>query len=106
MRNIGAHIGDEKLEIVENNYMLGHGDRPIYHITYSPSSNGEFNYNQAEDVYTYVDLVEITMLIKPLFIWGILIILMSLSAQQYFMNILKRTSIMVRWGLFFKNHRN
>ncbi len=54
VRNIGAHIGDEKLEIVENNYMLGHGDRPIYHITYSPSSNGEFNYNQAEDVYTYV----------------------------------------------------
>lgn len=54
VRNIGANVGDEKLEIVENNYMFGHGSRPIYHITYVPSSNGEYNYDSVNDVYNYV----------------------------------------------------
>ncbi|AMK14583.1 right-handed parallel beta-helix repeat-containing protein [Methanobrevibacter olleyae] len=54
VRNMDAKAGAEKLEIVNNNYFLGHSERTIYHLDYKPFDGGEFSYNSENDSFIYV----------------------------------------------------
>ena len=53
-RNMDAKNGAEKLEIINNNYFLGHTERLAYHIAYKRFSGGAFTYNSDNDTYVYV----------------------------------------------------
>lgn len=53
-RNMDAKNGAEKLEIINNNYFLGHSERLAYHIEYKRFSGGAFTYNSENDTYVYV----------------------------------------------------
>ena len=53
-RNMDARIGAENLEIINNNYFLGHKERIAYHIEYKPYEGGEFTYDSENDLYIYV----------------------------------------------------
>lgn len=49
-------VAHENLEIIDNNYMIGHDDRPVYTITYNKVGNnqGSYVYGTENDVYNYV----------------------------------------------------
>ena len=53
-RNMDAKNGAEKLEIINNNYFLGHTERLAYHIEYKRFTGGAFTYNSDNDTYVYV----------------------------------------------------
>lgn len=47
--------GGESLQVITNNYMIGHGDRPVWRQVYEyKPSIGEFIYDAANDDYIYV----------------------------------------------------
>ena len=47
--------GGDKLQVITNNYMIGHGDRPVWRQVYEYRPGmGEFNYDSVNDVYVYV----------------------------------------------------
>lgn len=48
-----AGEGGEKLEVVNNNYMIGHNDRPVYNKIYKDvgKNNGRYEYDAVNDVY-------------------------------------------------------
>lgn len=54
-RNL-AGPGGEKLQEVNNNYMIGLGERPVYNdiFKYMGKNQGEYSYDAANDAYTYV----------------------------------------------------
>ncbi|MBO7518408.1 MAG: right-handed parallel beta-helix repeat-containing protein, partial [Methanobrevibacter sp.] len=53
-RNMGWQNGAEKLEVVNNNYFMGHTERTVYHIEYKSSPEGSFNYDSGTDTYIFV----------------------------------------------------
>ena len=53
-RNMDAKTGAEKLEVINNNYFLGHTERIAYHIEYKKYSGGAFIYHSENDTYEYV----------------------------------------------------
>ena len=58
-RNLGYNVGDEDLEIIDNNYFIGntYSDvRVAYTIQYSDvgAGNGEFIYDNDNDIYNFV----------------------------------------------------
>lgn len=53
-RNMNAVKGAEKLEVVNNNYFMGHTERTTYHIEYKEYPGGPYNYDSASDTYIYV----------------------------------------------------
>ena len=54
VRNMDAQKGAEKLEIVNNNYFMGHTERTVYHIDYVEYPKGPYNYDSATDTYINV----------------------------------------------------
>lgn len=47
--------GGEKLQVITNNYMIGHKERPVWRQVYEYRQGmGEFNYDAENDVYVYV----------------------------------------------------
>ena len=48
--------GSEKLEVINNNYMIGHDDRPVYNLIYKyvGKNKGSYSYDATNDVYTRV----------------------------------------------------
>lgn len=55
VKNIGPDLKGESLVIVDNNYMVAHEHRAIYHIQYQPFAGGDFIYDAANDVYIQVE---------------------------------------------------
>ena len=53
-RNMDNKTGADKLEVVNNNYFMGHSERTVYHIEYKKSNYGEFNYDSETDTYIFV----------------------------------------------------
>ena len=53
-RNMGWQNGAENLEVVNNNYFMGHTERTVYHIEYKSSPGGSFNYDSGTDTYIFV----------------------------------------------------
>ena len=53
-RNMGYQNGAEKLEVINNNYFMGHTERTAYHIDYIEFPGGPYSYDSATDIYTYV----------------------------------------------------
>ena len=53
-RNMGYQKGAENLEVVNNNYFMGHTERTTYHIDYIEFPGGPYNYDSATDTYIYV----------------------------------------------------
>ena len=51
---MGWQNGAEKLEVVNNNYFMGHTERTVYHIEYKSSPEGSFNYDSGTDTYIFV----------------------------------------------------
>ena len=54
VRNIGPDGLGENAASVSNNYIFGHTDRAIYHITYNKDSQGSFIYDAENDEYIAV----------------------------------------------------
>ncbi|WP_405303901.1 right-handed parallel beta-helix repeat-containing protein [Methanobrevibacter sp.] len=54
VRNIGPDGLGENVASVDYNYIFGHTDRAIYHITYNKDSKGSFIYDADNDEYTAV----------------------------------------------------
>jgi len=54
-RNLGF-AGGEKLQEVNNNYMIGYGERPVYNneYVYVGAGNGPYTYDAVNDVYNNV----------------------------------------------------
>ena len=53
-RNMDAKKNAEKLEVVNNNYFLGHTERAAYHIEYKEYPGGAYNYDPVNDLYVFV----------------------------------------------------
>ena len=53
-RNMDAKKGAEKLEVVDNNYFMGHTERTVYHIDYVEYPGGPYTYDSTTDTYTNV----------------------------------------------------
>ena len=54
VRNMDSKKGAENLEVINNNYFLGHSERIAYHIEYSKYAGGPFSYDSENDLYVYV----------------------------------------------------
>ena len=54
VRNIGPDGVGENVATVNNNYIFGHTDRAIYHITYNKVASGTFIYDADKDEYIAV----------------------------------------------------
>ena len=47
--------GGEKIQVITNNYMIGHKERPVWRQVYEYRQGmGEFNYDAENDIYIYV----------------------------------------------------
>ena len=55
VKNIGPDLLGEDLLIVDNNYMMAHEHRAIYHIEYKPFAGGDFIYDADKDTYIQVE---------------------------------------------------
>ena len=54
VRNILFKSGYDSFEIIDDNYMIGHGHRAVYHIKYTLSAGGDYSYDESSDIFTYV----------------------------------------------------
>ena len=54
VKNIGPDLLGQDLVIVDNNYMMAHEHRAIYHIEYKPFAGGDFIYDADKDEYIQV----------------------------------------------------